>query len=524
MLKTKETELVDFLSNLNKEHIDELIDILTDFGKGRVALNGIVKEVLLGERKFSILDNYSKEIIELIITEFQLFSGNSIVNQFRDELVSYEETVNGVYSYVFKEEPKDPLKDKEKSILNRVVGNGWENSDFEYRFKKSKEKVDILNQKKSDIFDAILSIISSVPNEAYRVTIPFVVQISWLKMKYGFYENNGFPIIKKHKEDRKEESRKIDKDNISTLNQLVSCVPDLLIKKEISQNNIAVVNVPLEQLQPAKDGSGLLGFIMGEKGIEKQARIFEPEKLQNLVNTGVLMNLASTLVAQKHLADINQKLNDLNKGIKDIKKFLENERDSKIRAAYREASRIYNSLTTGKNDMELSTLKRYLDDVQQVYDQVLQEISDIAEETKRLKSIRESFELLNKLNQSCNQIKLCCNTIMAGCSVLFMHDKKQAHLDRMNHFYKATKDFLDGLEKNINNTLESLFERSKSILNFNSTELANFAFVKNRKFNFHNSIHSSLKELDLFSKSLLENKSLQIQVELENGIIKEAYL
>lgn len=39
-------ELVNFLLTVDKKHIEELVDILTDFGKGRVALNATVKEVL----------------------------------------------------------------------------------------------------------------------------------------------------------------------------------------------------------------------------------------------------------------------------------------------------------------------------------------------------------------------------------------------------------------------------------------------------------------------------------------------
>lgn len=70
MLKTQETELVNFLSTVHKEHIDELIDILTDFGSGRIALNSTVKDILLHEKELSLCNYYCKDFIELIITEF----------------------------------------------------------------------------------------------------------------------------------------------------------------------------------------------------------------------------------------------------------------------------------------------------------------------------------------------------------------------------------------------------------------------------------------------------------------------
>ena len=40
-------ELVNFLSKLDKEYIDSLIDVITDNGNGRVALDSAIKDFLI---------------------------------------------------------------------------------------------------------------------------------------------------------------------------------------------------------------------------------------------------------------------------------------------------------------------------------------------------------------------------------------------------------------------------------------------------------------------------------------------
>lgn len=545
MQKTQEIELVNFLSKLDKKHVNELIDILTDFGKGRVALNSNVKEVLLAEKQISISPTYSKEFIELIITEFQLFSGNSLVNQVRKNLVSYEDILNDVYQCVVDTELQGNIKsfrDKEEAILYKLLGSEWQKSNFSQRFKKSKEfsllaKTSLQANKtgflaigfisKLNLPSLAFSSVLSFSTEAYRIMIPFIVQIGWLKIVYGFYSNN-LAVKKESYVETKKEFTKIEEDNVSRLNQLIAHVPDLMIKNEMSKNNLAILNVPLEELKSAKDGNGLRAIIMGKEGIKENARIFTPEKLQNLVNTGVLMNLASTLVAQKHLADINQKLNKINEGIENINDFLSSERKSKITAAYKEANRTYNSLSKGNVILYVknNVLTNHLSSLQQVYEHIQKDINKVIKDievTSKVK-IEKLSELIKRLNDYCYEFRFCCNTIMAIYAVFFIQNKQQYDfIENMIELYEETQIYMDEISDRLNRKLEELFEQSKSIFNFSSTDLSNFAFMKNRKFDFNN-VLCSFGELKSFSNLFLENKSLEIQVELENGKIKNAYL
>lgn len=91
-----------------------------------------------------------------------------------------------------------------------------------------------------------------------------------------------------------------------------------------------VVNGPLAA---AADGNGLRGWVHDGRHITEQARFFEDPKLQNLVNSAAIFNIASTVVAQKHLADISKRLDAIEQGVAAIQNTLVNVRRANITGA-----------------------------------------------------------------------------------------------------------------------------------------------------------------------------------------------
>lgn len=85
-----------------------------------------------------------------------------------------------------------------------------------------------------------------------------------------------------------------------------------------------------------------------------------------------------------------------------------------------------------------------------------------------------------------------------------------------------TSSFLTEIVNDVKNSLDRKLKESESIFNLNSTDLANRAFVYNRKFDFDANLSNSLDKIEKFSSSFLEDKSVDIYVSLENGQIKEA--
>lgn len=83
-------------------------------------------------------------------------------------------------------------------------------------------------------------------------------------------------------------------------------------------------------LANVKDSPGFRGFSLGEKGIKEHAVLLNPDKLIHLVNTDVLLNIASVVLAKKHLADISQNLTEIIEAVREVSAFQNNAQKSEI--------------------------------------------------------------------------------------------------------------------------------------------------------------------------------------------------
>lgn len=85
-------------------------------------------------------------------------------------------------------------------------------------------------------------------------------------------------------------------------------------------------------LVAAADGNGFRAIAMGSNGIKENARLFEPSKLQNVANAAAIWQLASVVVAQKHLADISATLKRVESKVDGIQSFMEEQRLAVVRS------------------------------------------------------------------------------------------------------------------------------------------------------------------------------------------------
>lgn len=123
---------------------------------------------------------------------------------------------------------------------------------------------------------------------------------------------------------------KPDLSTVSRLGPLLQAVPSILAASELATGDYmqVIINGPLAA---AKDGNGMLPWTRNAKGnIEKVARLKDPQTLSNLVNAAALLQIASVVVAQKHLADISKKLDAIKQGVDRIVAFQRDERKSII--------------------------------------------------------------------------------------------------------------------------------------------------------------------------------------------------
>ncbi len=81
----------------------------------------------------------------------------------------------------------------------------------------------------------------------------------------------------------------------------------------------------------AADGNGMRAISMGPNGIAEHARLYNPSALQGVASAAAVWQLASVIVAQKHLADINATLQRVESKIEGIQSFMEEQRLAVVR-------------------------------------------------------------------------------------------------------------------------------------------------------------------------------------------------
>ena len=86
------------------------------------------------------------------------------------------------------------------------------------------------------------------------------------------------------------------------------------------------------QMLAASDGSGFRAIAKAGQGFE-HGRLYEPKNLQNVANAAAIWQIASVVVAQKHLADISASLKRVEAKVDGILNFLEVDRLATVKSA-----------------------------------------------------------------------------------------------------------------------------------------------------------------------------------------------
>lgn len=121
---------------------------------------------------------------------------------------------------------------------------------------------------------------------------------------------------------------------VSRMSACLQAVPSLLVQQAHQGRHLmeVVINNPLAN---AASGSHFLPFARGADGkIIEQAKLLNPQGLSSLVNAAAIWQVASVVVAQKHLADISAKLDEIKGEIVDLKHMLHDQMDGGVEGTY----------------------------------------------------------------------------------------------------------------------------------------------------------------------------------------------
>lgn len=124
-------------------------------------------------------------------------------------------------------------------------------------------------------------------------------------------------------------------DLVDRMSATLQAVPSLLVQNAHQGRHLmeVVINNPLAN---SSKGDYFLPFARGANGRTiEQAKLLNPSGLSSLVNAAAVWQVASVVVAQKHLADISAKLDDVKQGIDDLKNLFQNKLDGDIEGTYK---------------------------------------------------------------------------------------------------------------------------------------------------------------------------------------------
>ncbi|WP_312602678.1 ubiquinol-cytochrome C chaperone family protein [Pseudomonas luteola] len=122
-------DLLHLLCAADPADVSILVDFLTDSGKGRLAM---ASEVSTALQSAKIKGRFSEGVLLLLIRELQHFGGNSVVNLFRRNGVPYVEIVADVLAYLGGVADKnESVASLETKVLNILLSEAWENMSAE---------------------------------------------------------------------------------------------------------------------------------------------------------------------------------------------------------------------------------------------------------------------------------------------------------------------------------------------------------------------------------------------------------
>jgi len=207
---------------------------------------------------------------------------------------------------------------------------------------------------------------------------------------------------------------------ISRLNPVLQAVPSLVTAAHVATTRYMEVSIN-GALLAASDGNGYRAIAKAANGFE-HARLYEAANLSNLVNAAAVWQIASVIVAQKHLADISEKLSDLKSAVSRVIDFQRNERKAILTGAIRYFEQVAPSVLVGETSEGIRhQIERHEADLLRVQDHLMEDIQHESAALEGVKAKQEAIEAHQKSLQSLyRQLLLCIRARACGWQLLLV--------------------------------------------------------------------------------------------------------
>jgi hypothetical protein len=318
----------------------------------------------------------------------------------------------------------------------------------------------------------------------------------------------------------------------SRISGLMQAAPSLLVAE--AHKGRQLMEVVLDgKLIRAADGDGFRAMAMGKDAIREHARLFEAKDLTNLVNAAAVWQLASVIVAQKHMADISQKLGEIKEAVSSISDFLQDERRAVIHGTYQYLRQAYEALSQGELSQairgELESCERELLAVQNhlVADIQSKALEALEDDTVGTESRHKSgLAKYRALGQRAEDLKTCLRTRALSWYVLSLYPGEQAVKIARGEHIKQGLDAFRNAQSLVESQVAVDVGRFKSMWNRNETlsarkgeVLGEARLVQEQLVAAHADTSAQLERTQTL---LLERDApTQLIVELVDGVVKQ---
>lgn len=187
------------------------------------------------------------------------------------------------------------------------------------------------------------------------------------------------------------------------------------------------------EMMKAADGNGWRAMARGTDGkFVEHGRLYGTEGLKKAVSAAAVWQVASLVVAQKHMADITEKLQEISEGVRRTNEFLGAQRQAKITSTYDYLRELAQSIQDGElPDSGWEMLEPKDADLREIRDHLnIEFVSSLRQAadpdtfgTEGLsKNIQKKYEQLQHLVSA---MELCLKTRLLACFVRSLYPKEQ---------------------------------------------------------------------------------------------------
>lgn len=335
------------------------------------------------------------------------------------------------------------------------------------------------------------------------------------------------------------QTQELDAQSISQFNHWLSLIPSSAAVAAGNAKHLMTCSFDYSKLVQAKDGSGAIGAVFkeGTKTIGAQGRFHEATALKSAVNTGLLLNIASQALAQKHLADINERLKSIETQVKGIKEFLEESRFAKIQVFQEHLQRI-GKILRNRDEILPETLQALMHKAQDVRAEVVHIRRDLEKTQQQVKNFDSNSwfgsndlrvalqEKVKRIGHLQREYLLGMQSLLVANLILYIKYGGNKEFVHASEYYLAELQYENGVLPQWDETMRRIAEhlsKMKPVFELTKSTQANAQLVESSVAKVQQIITQDLNQVRQLQQRIVDAQIPRILFEVENGQVTRGH-